>query len=194
MKLINKIKLRQLQFHLCINYLCAMKKNLVLLVTAIALFIVGCGKTKENAAAYDQQLNDEFELFSRVYTDYVLSMNKLDSTNRKNPTNMEEHRVYACNQVVYELDTTSKMKAFGNDESYLNSLRNYFKVMQKTMQDYDGPKIKLLMKDSLMTHDDSVKVEELTTETLMASDKAYIEFQNAQKKFREKYKIQEQQE
>ncbi len=159
-----------------------MNKSLPLLLV-FSLLLVACGPTKKEALRYDDMINGEFERFSHVYTEYMMSRNK-------KLTETEDYRVYACNQAVFSLDTISRMKDFYGDSRYLDALKNYVVSVQKSMQDFDGPKIRLLMRDSLMTGKDSAEVERLTKETLYLTDKAFIEYQEAQKIFRKEYEIE----
>lgn len=162
-----------------------MKKIIAASITLLLFFSSCGGPTKQKALVYDDMVNGEFERFSNVYTEYAISFNS------NNPQNMEDHRVYACNQALFSLDTIGKMKDFYGDFSYVNSLKNYVSVTLKSMQELDGPRIKLLMKDSLMTAQDSSEVKRLTTESLYMTDKAYIEFQKTQKDFRQKNEIKD---
>lgn len=152
----------------------------------VVLLLASCGgSSKNDALLYDDKITGEYQRFSKVYTEYALSLNS-DSAKL-----MQDQLEYANKQTSYSLDSANSIKDFDGDWSYVNSFRNYLTTVQKSLNEFDSPRIKLLQKDSLMTREDSSEVDRLTTESLYMTDKAYIEFQNAQKTFREKNNIKE---
>ena len=161
-------------------------KKYFLLVPVFILVLSSCGgPTQKQALAYDDAISWQFEMFGNVYAEYAVK-----KQNAK-PQEKEDYRAYTCNQVLYFLDTANKTGKFDDDGTYIRALINYLTVVQKTMQERDGPMIQLMLKDSLMTKEDSAEAKFLSKQTLMLTDDAYLKFLSVQKKFREKNKITE---
>lgn len=156
-------------------------------IAAVALLVLSAcgGHSKQEAIVYDNLVNGEFEAFSHVYTEYALTFNS-DSLQYQ-----EDMRAYACNEALQRIAMAKRILPFDKDTSYAHAFRSYLNTMLLTMQEHDGPRIRLQMKDSLMTKDDSAKVEELRALTVVKTNDAYMQFISAQKKFREKYSIGE---
>jgi hypothetical protein len=159
-----------------------MKKNAVLLLF-ILLSAGSCGPPKLDIQKYDNKISSLFDSFANVYSDYMLK------TNYGKPQVIEDYRNYSCNNILSHIEEANKIEPFEGDSEYAGALKNYLLTVQKTMQEQDGQKIKLLMKDSLMTKEDSLKVKELTAQSVVLNNQAYLKFIAAQKKFREKYAL-----
>ena len=154
------------------------KKNIISCLILGLLF--SCSSNKENASEYDKKITNAFESFNGVFMNYSMSLKN------SSPETKESVRITTLQMIQSSIDSSDIMQPFGNDATYLDSYKNYLKTVRLCLRNYDSIKISLLIKDSLMDKKDSSSVKELTSQSLLNCDKAYLEFQNMQRKFREK--------
>jgi hypothetical protein len=149
----------------------------------LVILFYSCSQPGESPEEYDSRISTAFEIFNNEFMSY--SMKLRNSSSDEN----EESRVKLLQSAKIFKDSAGVMKPFENDESYLNSYKNFLNTISYCLTSYDSIKINLGRKDSMLTSDEAKIIKELTGKSLLASDKAYLEFQNTQKKFREKNKI-----
>ncbi|MFN5182516.1 MAG: hypothetical protein ACK5D5_05785 [Bacteroidota bacterium] len=148
-----------------------------------ALFFIACTESKQTAEEYDRKITNSYESFSVYFMNYSISINK-DEPEQKEVTRRNTLQILQT-----AIDSAKNIQAFENEESLINAYRNYLNTIEKLLRGNDSLRIALLSKKEMMNKNDSTEISNLTQNSLMICDKVYLEFQNAQKKFREKNRI-----
>jgi len=149
----------------------------------IIITFFSCSNQKQSAVEYDQLISKHFEAFNKQFMNYSMTLNGDSFLNK------EENRINTLKFTDNTLDTLANIKDFENDETLLNSFKSFLKTIRICLIGCDSVRISLQRGDYLNIDENKSKIKELTSQSLLACDKAFLEFNNAQKKFRDKFEI-----
>ena len=155
-------------------------KFAIILVSSVVI-LISCGSGgKVSAEDYDGKISYSFDAFNQKFMEYSLSLRNV---------NIQEQEILRLNTLTIAqnfIDSAKNLSAYENDESLLNAYRNYLNTVRYSIKFNDSLKFNILSKDSLLDDREKKLLKELTSSSLLSCDKAYLEFQNTQKKFRQK--------
>jgi hypothetical protein len=147
------------------------------------IILFSCKETSFDSCEFDKTIQNEISQFNTSYLFYIKSLKTKDDKD------IELKKQNALKQIKLSLSQINKLPKSEEDENYLNTTINYLKQIEKSIVVTDHAYLELIKKDSLLTKEDSIELKNLVNERLYNCDKAYLEFQFAQKKFHDKFRM-----